>query len=366
MPRRSAGNPEPPDHGRHAEAIVAEKLKVLSLIRALDRAGVDPREVRSLQPTLVRLAEYDGFLTAALEVLDRDRGTGGTADLGPIEEFLGVGREVRGEVLGSLPHDRRREVLRWVEEVPAHAREVWMEVEAMRRRSGRGSPPRMRSEEEIQRVAEKTFGAARPRAAPVDPRVRRHEKKPLAARDDLPTWLARLPKGWLETIAGAHGLDASGRKPRIVAELAAHLRGKGLAAAVNELLGPEERTSLAHLALVGQMPVDALPDDMQAGLEVAWEWRNVPPGVLARLRGLGLAFVGSSGGRRFVAMPGELRQPVLELIEREHKEVFRTLQRALRASAAERSKELPFEDQELARWKAADRAVGNRLGTARE
>ncbi len=58
-------------YARYAPRMVAEKLRILRLLRALDRAGINPEDRPPVRAPLVRIAEIDALLAHTLEVIDR-------------------------------------------------------------------------------------------------------------------------------------------------------------------------------------------------------------------------------------------------------------------------------------------------------
>ncbi len=112
--------PEDPqsDFARYGPRIVQEKLRVVKLIRALDRARIDPRGVPALQQPLIKLAEYDQMLTSSLEAIEWMGRKG--SELGPaLEGLLGLGERVRGDVSDVVPAGAARRLRDGLAEVAA-------------------------------------------------------------------------------------------------------------------------------------------------------------------------------------------------------------------------------------------------------
>jgi hypothetical protein len=89
------------DFGRLGPRPAEEKLRILRLTRALDRASIDPKERPALRGPLVHLAEFDTLLTSMLEFIDRE-GPVRSSLSGEMEPLLRMGEYVRGEVTDAL------------------------------------------------------------------------------------------------------------------------------------------------------------------------------------------------------------------------------------------------------------------------
>jgi hypothetical protein len=123
-----------PPWDRYGARLVAARLDVLRLLRALDHVGVDPDDARTpLRKALIRLAEYDGLLTSTLAVLDaQGRGTPEPPSI-TFEQLLVIGPLHLDDVLKALTPADADAVRRALPHVHATEAEVLAEVDEVRR-----------------------------------------------------------------------------------------------------------------------------------------------------------------------------------------------------------------------------------------
>jgi hypothetical protein len=324
MARKKKNRPERPMPGpkrlsvydRCSGPLIAEKIENLKLIRAMDVAGVGLGRVKGLSRLLVKFAEYDALLVSGLEALDDTGRTPGEPGGEGFLEFAEAGRTVRAMVLQVFPPAVRRAVEAAMDRVAASEAEVWMEVEALRRlktEDAEAGPdgPSLFTDEEVDALAAILDRGKVPRVN-VDERVERQESKPLPRAFEIEPWLARLPVGWLRTIARM--LDVLEKRPKaqLVRRIAAALRTpETLRMVLRERLGDPERWMLARLYTEPYFLVEELPEDVDESFAVPWDWHGgLPPGTGAKLRAFGLAYVGSRYGERLLSYPGELAELV--------------------------------------------------------
>jgi hypothetical protein len=319
--------------------LIAEKIENLKLIRAMDVAGVLVERVPGLSRLLVKFAEYDALLVSGLEALDDTGRTPGEPGGEGFLELAEAGRAVRAMVLQVFPPAVRQAIEAATDEVTASEAEVWLEIEALRRRRkkdvGAGSDgPLLFTEEEVDALAATVDRGEVPRVGG-DQRVERHESKPLPRAFEIEPWLARLPVGWLRTIARM--LDVLEKRPKaqLVDRIAAALRTpKTLRMVLRERLGAPERWMLARLYGEPYFLMEEIPENVAECFAVPWDWRGgLPPGTGAKLRAFGLAYVGSRYGERMLSYPGELAGPVNAALMAVDPETVRELDRELRDAA---------------------------------
>lgn len=352
------------------DSLVAEKVRVRKLLRALDRAGVDPKREAALRVPLVRLAECDHVLTLALVLLtspDIDR------PMTPedAEALHRRAEQVRGEVTDAVPVDARARFDRARDEVAASAAEVWMEVDAAR--AAVGSAPPRRSDghakaerETAEQIAERAWasGHARSSLSTADRRaLRAEEAKPLPpASAPLVAWFERLPASWRDSVARLHDLRPS--PPTNVAEaLAARVAdAEWLASYLRDRLGATEREKLAIVLAAGAVLLRNARTEAAQRFAVPWDWsEGLPPTSGGKLRASGLVHVGTADGSLVATVPPPLREVAATALRRVDPEAASAPERVARDVAATAAHGRPFEDPELDRWKRADRALGARF-----
>ena len=99
---RKKSSARPPDGAElYRGRFLAEKLRILRLLRGLDRAGTDPEVETALQVPLIRLAEIDALLTNVLDVVDRE-GSGDQSLQRTLDSILVTAEAVRGDVRDAL------------------------------------------------------------------------------------------------------------------------------------------------------------------------------------------------------------------------------------------------------------------------
>lgn len=350
-------------------SVLAEKLRILRTLRALDRVGVDPMKFTAIREPLVRLAEVDQLLTTVLEVLERDGCREPEAAGSPYPTLLQISEATRGDVADRLPPRDRKAFDRATGEVAALEAEVWMQVDDFRAhaaaaprtsKAGRASAAPM-TDAEARRAAEKAWTPGKRL-----PRPEGHEKVAVAERSPLPpgdaplvAWFERLPAPWLQGLAIVHDLPAAGAEP-LAARLAARLADRAwLERLLAERLGASEREKLAMLLRTTPVPLGSASDPASKAFEVAWDWtRGLPAHVGAKLRAFGLAHVGTWEGSRVAAIPPPLIGPLTALLAAVDPDAADAPTRALGDLLATRSMGAPFADPELARWKAVDKSLG--------
>lgn len=319
----------PPTSGSSSDtptraSLLAQKLDVLRLLRALDRVGVTPAEHAGLPGALARLHMFDEMLTTLL--VFADDGAEGTDDpefVASAETFVETGPAAREEVLAVLPPEIRMRAAGAATQAVATEAEVMLELEA-RRREAETYVSDDEDEDydvedmfrEVDRAAEAlaSFDAA---PLPHDERVARQEAKPLPLARAPEPWLERLPAAWLKTMARLHGLDSARKKPVLVKDIAKHLRTpEALRPVLAEALDPEARLCLAGLLVFGEAAGEEFDEAFAAAAAVPWDWTSRTPAVLApgRLRVYGLAFVGRRKGETVYALPEDLVVPVAEAL----------------------------------------------------
>jgi hypothetical protein len=319
--------PPPPTRGeleRLASRIVSEKLRVLRLIRALDRAGVSPEDLEAMAAPLVRLAEYDDLLTQTLATLycenPEDSASGDV-----IEQLLQIGEHAGDEVLDSLPPERREDFVRAQDEVAASEPEVWHEVEALRRRVT-GAPSRAAEEPrqgplsggEVAERAGRVVGAlahGRRGALPGQKRARSEEWRELPSPDaPLAMWFARLPDSWREAIGMMHDIEPGEGGRVSPMQLVKRLTDRRwLRRFVAERLGDTERELLQDV-LENVIGLEGEPE-LQAMFDVPWDWRKMlPPTSGGRLRAAGLVHVGKAVQTKVALVPPGLQEAVTDAL----------------------------------------------------
>lgn len=343
------------------EAII-EKLRILRLIRALDRARVAPDRVPALRTPLVRLAEVDELLTAVLELLDRVRSADSDeGEMRMLAPLLQICEQVRGEVLDAL-HPRDQEAVRRASgEVVVTEAEVWLEVEGLRRRPKRGSrrASRPMDDEEAQEAAAKAMASTRLRRPPGAEKVAAQERAALP--DDLAplqAWLAWLPAPWVRAVARIHDLDPAQEPRALVAALAARLcQPAWLQRFLAERLGSPEREVLMAILEYPGVALGRGPKSLVGTFAVHWDWEGgVPATSGGRLRSAGLVYVGARRGRRVATVPPALRPLLTAALKHVDPGLLDMPDRARRIQAAEALQHAPHVDAELERWKEHDRA----------
>lgn len=121
-------------YDRYGSRLVAAKVDVLRLIRALDRAGVDLDGARpALKKALVRLAKHDALLTSTLALLDAQGRETTEPPSTTFEQLVAGGARRRDDVVGSLAPSDAAAVRRALPIVEVEESEVLAEVEAWRR-----------------------------------------------------------------------------------------------------------------------------------------------------------------------------------------------------------------------------------------
>ena len=139
MPRPA--HPIAPDSifAMHGQRLIHEKLQVLRLLRGLDRAGIHPAKVTSLQTPLVRLAEVDQMLTAIIEGFERFGCTSMTEkekrSTDQTQGLFAIAEEARSDVREALPPSEERYLQKALGEVTASEPEIWMQVDEFRGRT---------------------------------------------------------------------------------------------------------------------------------------------------------------------------------------------------------------------------------------
>lgn len=353
--------------GRHSadRQAIEEKLRILRLLRALDRAGVNPEHDTSVRVPLVRLSEVDGFLTAMLELSQRE---GEDEDEGfrqSVQSLLPISEALRGEVLDALPPDLQKAVRRTSSEVVANQAEVMLEVESFRRRApkgeGRTGPL---NDLETQRLAEEMWTGAAP-AAQIRPdrRVRAHEAKPPPDPDaPLRAWFDRAPRPWREVMAAVHDLRRKGAGALAV-RLAERVSDPvWMRHFLATRLGASEREMLARFLSSPAQTLGADATNMQGALAVAWDWaREFPASVGGKLRAAGLLHIGSEAGTRLAIVPPPLLPMLRDLLRQVDPGSAAQPERAMRQVQAEAVRGTPFEGEALAHWKKIDLAIAQRL-----
>ncbi len=339
--------------------LVHEKLQILRLLRALDRAGINPAERPRLHAPLVRIAEVDGMLDSVLELLER---TVGGEDLGEeaLTGLLHIAEEMRGAVGDALDADDRAAFHRARGEVVASEAEVWMEVDALRRRSRPGPAPRRPlTSDEVARAAENAWGRKRQPRPRGEAKVKAEERRELPP-DDAPlvAWFERMPERWREGVARIHDvpLDDAGARARRIAE---RLSDEAwLRRFLEERLGASERGYLAWLSEGGCIPLKTVRRGLGSGLEVHWDWSSgLPASAGGKLRAAGLVHVGMRNGEKVAVVPLALRAAIREALGRVDPDAARGPERAMRQAAVTALTDAPFADRDLDRWKRIDKQL---------
>jgi len=134
-----ADRPPPSDFAaRYADRFVTVKLENLRLIRALDRAEIEPDEEGRLDAALQRFATYDQILTTMLASLEMLGADPEAPPLLALEQLLAMGPSAREELLTSLPKAHAADVRAVRPQVRVDVTEIWQEVEAFEARARRG------------------------------------------------------------------------------------------------------------------------------------------------------------------------------------------------------------------------------------
>jgi len=119
-------------YDRYGSRLVAAKLDVLRLLRAIDHVGIPLDKRRTaFQQALGRLAEYDALLTSTLAVLDAQGRETPELPSTAYEQLLSMNARQRDDVLASLAPAEAAAVRRAFLHVHADAAEVLAEVAAM-------------------------------------------------------------------------------------------------------------------------------------------------------------------------------------------------------------------------------------------
>ena len=362
-------------YARFGPAVLAEKLRVLRTIRALDRAGVDPSEVAAVREPLVRLAEVDDMLTVVLDGFERfGCGPADGEDPEPastIPQLLQLAEALRGDVVDVLDSGDRKAFERCTTEVMAIEAEVWMQVDELRarkRKGGRKRRPKGRdagslalTDVEVQRAGEEAWGEGKkPPPLPGRRQVAEAERVPLPA-DDAPlvAWFERMPAPWLQGLAIVHGLPAAGPVP-LAERVAGMLSTPGaLERILRERLGASEREKLALLLAMDFLPLGGAASDASEVFEVDWDWTlGLPAPVGAKLRAVGLVHVGRVGRSRVAAVPPPLRGPLAAALVAVDPDAAQVPKQVAGNRWATASEGTPFADPTLDRWKAIDKSLG--------
>ncbi len=361
-------------YAQFGPALVAEKLRVLRTIRALDRAGIDPSEVAAVREPLVRLAEVDDMLTAILDGYERfgcEPAASGDLESGAsIPQLLRVAEALRGDVADALASPDRKAFERCGPEVMAIEAEVWMQVDEFRarQRSG-GRKPRAKAGDagrfpltdvEARHAADATWGEGKEPPRPAGRKQVAEAERASLPPDDAPlvAWFERLPVPWLQGVAIVHDLPTAGTIP-LVERLAARLSASGsLERILVERLGASEREKLAILLAVGPLPLGAATSDASEVFEVGWDWTlGMPAPVGSKLRAVGLVHVGRVGRSRVASIPPPLRGPLAAALVAVDPDAAQAPNRAAGSLRATASEGAPFAEPALAHWKAIDKSL---------
>jgi hypothetical protein len=361
-------SPKPPlpEDSPLARTVVEEKRRILRLLRALDRADIDPARETALQQPLVRLADADAFLSAILAFVERNPEVR-AADVPHLGRVLTVTEGLRGEVVDALGPRDQRALRRASDEVTASEAEIWLEVRALEERRDPGAasrPPGPASTDEVERIAAATWGSGDPSFEPDAPeKVRELEQRLLPGpQEPLEAFLAWLPAAWRQVVAHLHDVPLEGAGT-LAGRIASRLSESAwLRRYLAERLGATEREILARLLAMAPIDIGTVGDDFREVLEVDWDWQQRPPATAGgKLRAAGFLFVGRHEGRTLCVVPTALRARLAEALEAVDPAAAAIPDRALRQHIATAMHDAPFDDEELGEWKALDRKVCVRI-----
>ncbi len=347
--------------------LVAEKIEILKVLRALDSVGADPAANRKLGAALVRLAEYDQTLTEVLDLLDRTGSGEADAASPEFHQFASIGQGLRGQVLATLPAGLRDDVREALAHVSASEPEVWMQVDDLRRRAPLArepaAPRRPLNAREAGKIAARTFPAGPPPDPEGDAKVAEQERLDLPTADEVEPWLETLPEGWLRAVARMHDVDADLARPARVAAIAPRLRdATWLETALRDRIGKDERRMLAGALALGEFPMPAQGPTTNPHFDVPWDWEGgLPPSSGGKCRALGLFFVGARWGCRTGCIPVELRGPLRTILTRLDPEDVAEIDAKAGAMKGKWERTLPDGDPILHSWKGADADAEERL-----
>ena len=268
-----------------AQAVIREKRRILRLLGALDRAGVDPTEERAVRAPLVRLGELDAFLTALLDLVDREGGKLAADIEAQIQSILPAAETVRGEVRDAVPARFRKALRRAYSEVAASDAEILLELDAFRRNAragGRRHGPI--SDAQAEAIAEETWSKARPAdRLRLDRPVDGYERKALPD-DEAPlrAWFDRTPRPWREAMMRIHDLTGKSSDP-VALRLARRVSDPTwMRYFLAERCGKSEREVLARLLATRTAPV-APGEALHEAFFAAWDWGSqLPAGAGAK------------------------------------------------------------------------------------
>ncbi len=144
-------------------------------------------------------------------------------------------------------------------------------------------------------------------------RIARIEARAVPEEPDAESALLLLPTSWLRAIGGRHGTVSGASRSCLAATCAFPLyQPRYLEAFLDREVEPAHLGFLAHVVAAGKIALGDLAPAERTALEVELDWRAPAAGVGARLRQLGLVFVGAESGRRTVYVP-EGARPSLAL-----------------------------------------------------
>lgn len=296
------------------------KIRNLRLIRALDRAGVDPaRTSLDFQWTLQAFAEGDGFLTLTIEFIQGGhcRPKDVPALMQPLSQIAEALEQLRMELLLLLPPEQCQKALKAEPQVKASFEDIDGELIDLgfqrMFQKGKGSileglgPPSPLFWEELPDLLMANLE---------EEWVREQNQVPLTIHSQLAACLNKLPAHWVQAMALALGVAERRKKERVKA-LSLLLKDPGhLFGIIRESLQPKEREALQFVLEQGGY-VSYKTFTRRFGSEEGdgWFWveRN-PTSTIGRLRLHGLLAVGrapfGTRSRQIALIPKDLRKPL--------------------------------------------------------
>lgn len=296
------------------------KLRDLRLIRALDRARVDPAQASlEFQRTLQAFAEGDGHLTLTIEFLQsgRCRPKEVPALIQTLSQMADALEQLRGQLLLLLPPEQRQTALKAEPRVRVSFKDIDLELIDLGFQrmfvEGKGSIPKGLD------APGPRFWAELPNLLLADLEEGWHKDQnqvPLTIHSQLVACLNKLPAHWLQAMAQTLGIAKRWKKERVQA-LSTVLKDPGhLLRIIKEHLRPKEREALQFvMEQGGHVSFKALTRRFGSEEGDGWFWveRN-PASTIGRLRLHGLLAVGrapiGTRSQQIALVPKDLREPL--------------------------------------------------------
>jgi len=296
------------------------KLRDLRLIRALDRALVDPTQVSpEFQKTLAVFATGDALLTLFIEAIQaghcRPKEVPALAEvLTPMTEAL---EQLRMQLLSLLTPEKRQTVLKAEPRVRVSSEDIDLEVIDLGLErillEGLGLTPKGLG------ASGSSFWADLPDLLMADVEegwLKAQNQVPLTIHSQLKACLNKLPAHWVQAMALALGVAERRKKERIQTLSLLLKDPRHLLRIVKKSLQPKEREALQFvLERGGYVSYKTLTRRFGSEAGDGWFWveRN-PTSTIGRLRLHGLLTVGrapfGTRSQQIALIPEDLREPL--------------------------------------------------------